>query len=295
MLSIVTLPTVIRLLLTQTVDIWFAIFFVWILFLLQKPEKKIGYFFQLGLSMGLLIGSKYSGPLFLFALLAIQGRKVISHFSFWRFVAFLLPFSLFGLSWYIRNMLVFSNPFYPAPFLWMKGTPAFSPEVFLNHLSMIITTKNGLLYTTNAILSEYLFWPIICITTIYFAYKSKPQSVSDKERRLLILGFMGVIIYLIIPGYAYNYNNYVSEIRYSIPVIISFILLFFNSVSKMAISQYVYIFVLLNGVAIITLFFQGSYHPKIIATIGVILFFLITIYLPTKRKHKFDKIDKYNK
>ncbi|PIY71707.1 hypothetical protein COY87_04795 [Candidatus Roizmanbacteria bacterium CG_4_10_14_0_8_um_filter_33_9] len=285
-LSIITLPTIVRLLLTQTVDVWFAVFFVWVLLLFQKPEKKIGYFFQLGLSMGLLIGSKYSGPLFLSALIFVYGKKVASYLSFVRFVYLFIPFSIFGLSWYIRNILVYANPLYPAPFMWMNGTSAFSPEVFLSHFKMITSVENGLLYSVNAILSEYLFWPFIIILGILFVKKSnKDQTIINEKGRLLTLGLIGIIIYLVIPGYAYNYNNYVSEIRYSIPIIISYILLFFYYIRKTALLRFIPLFVFLNFIALFTLFFYGEYHPKIIVIIGITIFLCIKIYFAIKQKN----------
>lgn len=287
-LSIITLPPIVRLLLTQTIDIWFAVFFVWVLLLLNRPNKSKYYFFQLGLSMGLLIGSKYSGPLFFLALLLVYGKKVFSYSSFVRFIYFFVPFLLLGLSWYIRNILVFTNPFYPAPFLWMKGVSAFSPDVFLSHFKMITTVENGYLYTTNAIFSEYLFWPLIIILGILFVNKSKKDiTFINEKKRLLALGFIGIIIYLVIPGYAFNYNNYVSEIRYSIPVIISFILLFFVYLRESKFSQYLHLFVFLNFIAIYTLFFQGGYHPKIIIIIGVAIVILFFIYYLKKELKLF--------
>jgi len=281
--SIITLPTVMRLLLCQTTDIWLAVFFVWILYLFQKPEKKLLYFFQLGLSSGFLIGSKFSGPLFLLALLLIYGKKVLPYLSLSRFICFFIPFFLFGLSWYVRNAIFFSNPFYPAPFLWMKGIPAFFSHVLPSHFNMIMTVKNGLLFTTNAIVSEYLFWPFLIIFGILFVTNSNKEKIIFKEsRKLLILGVFGVFVYLAIPGYAYNYNNYVSEIRYSIPVIISLLLLFFVQMQKLKISKYLFIFIFLNFLALITLFFYGAYHPKIIVLIGLIIYIIMSIPYPKR-------------
>jgi len=276
--SIITLPTVIRLLLCQTTDIWLAVFFVYLIYLFQKPEKKIFYFFRLGISSGFLIGSKFSGPLFLLALLLIYGKKLLHYISIKRIIFYTIPFTLFGLSWYIRNFLIFSNPFYPTPFLGLKGVPAFFSHMLPSHLNMIMTVNNGLLFTVNALISEYLFWPFLFIFGICFMCKSTNTIIiSESSLKLFVLGTIGICIYLAIPGYPYNYNNYVSEIRYSIPVVISFLLLFFIQMQKLKISTYLFIFIFLNFLALITLFFYGAYHPKIIVIMGVLIFFIMSI------------------
>ncbi len=281
-LVVVTLPTTVRLLHSQTADIWIAVFFVWVLTLLNKPKKSFFYFLQLGVSSGLLIGSKYSGPLFLLGLLLVYGGSLMRMSSFSRLVVFFIPFCIFGLSWYIRNMIIFHNPFFPAPFLFFKGMSAFAPNVFLSHYKMIIFVKNGLIHTINALISEYLHWIGILSIAVPIALRSQNSFLTRKDKQLLIVGGIGILIYLIIPGYAYNYNNYVSEIRYSIPVIIPFLIVFFSIQQKKGFTAHFFLFIFLNLVALFALFVFGRYHPKVISAVGI-LFYLLFIAPYPKR------------
>ena len=76
-LSVVLLPSMIRLLFTQTADIWLAVFFLWSLITIPLLKKHILFSLFLGFSLGMLIGSKFSGPLFAIAIGFVYGLSLI--------------------------------------------------------------------------------------------------------------------------------------------------------------------------------------------------------------------------
>lgn len=62
--SVVMLNGIVRWIDTQVIDIYLASFFVLVLALSHKPEKKVSYFLKLGIVVGMMIGSKYTGLFF---------------------------------------------------------------------------------------------------------------------------------------------------------------------------------------------------------------------------------------
>ena len=112
------LPVVLRIIPTQKIDLWLSIFFLTsLLLLLQKPITKKNYFL-LGLTLGLLSGSKYSG-------LALTLLLVVFYYQNWRqnlhldkLIIFLIPFILLGGFWYIRNYYLTGKAFFIPAYLF---------------------------------------------------------------------------------------------------------------------------------------------------------------------------------
>jgi len=100
-----------------SIDVWVAVFFLLGIILLEKPRKSYLYFATLGFVLGMLIGSKYTACLFAVILVVLYWKPIISNISFGRLITFIIPFSIFGLFWYIRNAVLKHNPFYPMPLL----------------------------------------------------------------------------------------------------------------------------------------------------------------------------------
>ena len=67
--SVVTLQSVLRWPLTQSADIWVAVFFLATLYFLVNPKPTNKHYLLLGFSSGMLVGAKFSGLPFLAILL----------------------------------------------------------------------------------------------------------------------------------------------------------------------------------------------------------------------------------
>lgn len=264
--SAATLQSVLRWPLTQTVDIWLAVFFLAALYLLKTPTKPLSYFLKLGTALGFLMGAKYSGILYGIILLIIFGREAFAKIKLRQFVYFLTPLSILGLSWYIRNYFLTGNLFYPANFLWFSGSPEFPVSSFLSWTAAgnIIQNPKFLVNFVSALNSEFPVWFLTLIFPLVVIVRKIPENVS----RLTLLGGAMFLVFLFIlpvwPGIE------ISNLRFIYPtlsvLILSVFLLFKNHSEKLA------IFALL--IAFISVLNIG-YHPKILAPALLISFYWI--------------------
>ncbi len=191
-----TLYGVVRWVHAQTVDIWLAAYYVAVVALLKRPSTNWSYFLNLGIFLGLLIGSKYSGPLFAIGLILVFGAH------FWKFLResklngktnsnlrlqtssdtyFKSAEILFssnwikvgaagactvgiGGFWYLRNWWVTGNPFFPL------DTPFFA-GVSGNAIIEVPIWKAYLLYPRQMLdgaVSEFMFWPVMILGMIVY-------------------------------------------------------------------------------------------------------------------------------
>ncbi len=280
--SIVFLPTMIRLLPTQTADIWLNVFFVWLVYLLLKPEGSYKYFGFLGTAAGMLAGAKFSGPIFMIAACIVLGKKVWEYLTFQRVCMFIIPFVL-GASWYLRNWFYYGNPLYPSPFLFFRGVDNFS-RYMQPHWHTMLFYKNGLMQTMNAWLSEYLifiFAPVMCVISWL---KMNHKHIKP----LILLGLLGFIVYLIIPGYPFNYSNIVSEVRYGHPAMILWIMTGFTFLQSAKLITYILPVLLINSVAFLL---PLPYKPKLYIglELALIATALIVYIYRKKSQNSFSK------
>ena len=268
--SIATLNGVVRWVDTQKIDIYLASFFVLSLALLQKPEKKISYYLKLGIVLGMLIGSKYSGLLFAGVIVLIYGKKLLSFFYVKSFIIFLLPFSILGLIWYLRNYLVTGNPMYPQGFLIFKDAGF---TILVTQVWRIVTSSwNGFFGTLNAIISEYMIWAFaVPVSALYFIRSRTKFGMTERGMTtLLVVGLLNLIIYLFLPSDNYQHIM-ISVIRYSYPAFIPFILYCFLLAKKYKKEELVAITVVAN---LFFVSFPMSYNPKLLFVfIPLALFF----------------------
>ncbi len=220
-LTICTLQTVLRWVNAQTVDIWLAVFFMITLGLFVRPEKSLRYFFTLGIFSGLLFGTKYSGSAFALVLGLLFIGNIRRYLSVQRTLVFLIPFSLFGLFWYIRNYFVTGNPVYPQPLSFSQGTPFTKVHIWQAFVHFP-------LQMLNAMFLEYRIWSfallIIPFGLFFFFYtKTKIQTLFWK---VFAIGVIDLILFLFFPS-AYQQNIFISNYRLGYPVFISFILFVF--------------------------------------------------------------------
>lgn len=251
--SIATLNGVVRWLDTQIIDIYLATFFVLSLALLQKPEKKVSYFLKLGIVMGMLLGSKYSGLLFVLVLFLVYGKSLCKYLSERGAIAFAIPFTIFGLFWYLRNLVFTDNPMYPQGFLFFKdhGFKILDLQVW----KVMNGSLYGLIGTINAFISEYMIWGLSIPIVFYFIYKRVSILFP-----FIIVGILNVSIYLNLPS---DNKDYImtSVMRYSYPAFIPFILGLFLLAQRYVKEE------TLAVVAIVNMMFVGFpliYTPKLV-------------------------------
>lgn len=262
--SVITLHTMTRWINTQIIDIWFAVWFVLILALLQKPEKTIKYFLILGFSCGMLIGSKYSGPIFLLILFVFYLKKLIKIIDLKYLITFIIPFSLIGLSWYLRNYLITGNPLYPQGFLMFKDHGF--DILKINVWRATLLYPNGKLYFVNALISEFGLWSLSIFTPLLLFIKKVRNSEISK---LIFIGLLILVIYMFLPSDNF-YNIAVSVFRYSYAGFIVFILAIFLLAVKFKKTQLLIIFSLANMIIIPSLTFK----PKLIFLLLPIVFII---------------------
>ncbi len=270
--SLFSLNGVLRYADTQKIDIWLVVFYAFSLLLLQKPEKKLSYFVKLGFTLGLVVGSKYSGPLWVIILLGFYFKNFIQHLNVGRFLAFLLPFSIFGLSWYIRNYLTFGNPFYPQPFLFFKGDPH-SLLYAWPYWRIAISFPGELL---NALISDYMVWvvsivflAVICVGNLFF---KKFQSIHP-VRKVLLLGLVNFVYFLFLPAAPiHKYTAIVYDIPISFPALLTMMLTVFCIAKIYKQTELLTFIAFANMIFVISTF---PYHPKLI--FGFVLLFTVLI------------------
>ncbi|MBI4973451.1 hypothetical protein HZC27_02455 [Candidatus Roizmanbacteria bacterium] len=258
--SFSSLTTVTRWMNVQIVDIWMAVFYSIALAFLIKPEKNILYFLTLGIAVGMILGTKYSGPLFVTILFLFFGKNILRFFSFQKAFLFLIPVSILGLFWYLRNFIVMGNPLYPISFLSFPGVKDWALEIpvwraILNYPASFAT----------AVLSEYLGWSLLIIPAILYAgYELFTKRKLSFSVMLLFLALCNLLIYLLLPNGA-SYRVHVSNLRYSYPALLPLLLSIFLIAKDHKWDEHLGIFALANILFVL----QFPYHPK-----------LLIIYIP---------------
>jgi len=273
--AISALPSVIRLIPTQTSDVWLAVFFTWSLFLLNKPERTLKYFFLLGLSSGLLIGTKVSGVLYAGVLFMFFFRKLLPLLALSRLVIFFIPFALTGLVWYIRNFLLTGNPFYPGYLLGLSGHPNFHLQDW-QPWKTVLLTPNGLYKVLEAFNSEFLLWSIGILFVIFYTLFTliKRHKPDSNALYLTGIGAVNLLIYFFLPSWP---ENLISDLRYIYPAFIPLILALFLLAKQKKIISLLVLLALFQTAAI---FSYVSFYPKLILLYFI---FLGILYILRKR------------
>lgn len=273
--SIVTLQSVLRWPLNQTVDIWLAVFFLASLYLFKRPAQEDKYFLSLGIANGFLIGTKYSGLPFLLILILIFGGELFHKINFRKLLIYLIPVLVFGLSWYFRNTLLTGNPLYPANFFFLQGDPEFSrvDSASWSVLGNIFKHPAFLLKFFEALIGEFLVWCFTFFVAIYVLWK---RNFSKEVFKLSLVGMLTFLIFLIfLPA-----SPIVSNLRYIYPSIFVLVLSTFLMFKRKL--------ELLFALCFISAIFSVinlSYHPKIL-----VLSFIPTFYFVFLKSKFFEKV-----
>lgn len=271
------LPTVLRLVLTQTIDIWLAVFFLWSLSLLQKPKRSGLYFLKIGFTLGLLAGVKYSGILLVLILLVVYSRKLFTVLTTRRFIAFSIPFLILGLSWYVRNWMITGNPIYPVAFLNWQADSNFHATDWTS--VKVLFEPGGIWLMIQALISEFLFWSLVPLLVILFSFYSKIKKQKDllKDLRpLIILAVINFIIFLPQPS-LFDAQIVVSNMRFVYPVMIPLMLSMFLIAKKLRILKEITFIALLSSISVLP---QLEYMPKLVI---VWLIFIVILFVKQKK------------
>ena len=272
--SISYLNSVTRLVPTQKNDLWLNVFFVWVLYLLTKPKKDYKFFLLLGISVGLLVGVKYSGIILAAISLGTLFNNIKKFLNLKRLMAFSVPVILLGLIWYMRNHVITSNPFYPVSMFGFRGHPGFvvprGYENFLNTKSLILTFQ--------ALISEYLVWSLLPIYFLVTVLKKKVHKIKEIKNLLLVGGF-STIVYLLGPT-DFTRVNITSNMRFLHTAFIVLILATFIIATKLKKEREIIMLSILSSVAVLA---QFSYYPKLI----IIWLIVIAVLFQLKFRNKF--------
>jgi hypothetical protein len=265
------------LVLTQTIDIWLAVFFLWSLSLLQKPKQSVSYFLKIGFSLGLLVGVKYSGILLTLALLVVYSRKLFAVLTTKRIIAFSIPFFVLGLSWYVRNWIIVGNPIYPVAFLNWQADPNFLATDWTS--IRVFFEPGGIWLMIQALVSEYLFWslaPFLVILISFYSKIKKRKELLEDLMPLVVLAVINFIIFLPQPSLL-DAQIVVSNMRFVYPVMIPLMLFMFLIAKRMKILKEITTISLLSSISVLP---QLDYRPKLVI---VWLIFIVVLFVNQKK------------
>ncbi len=254
-----------------SIDIWISIFFIWTLIYFQKLKNDID-FLWLGFFSGMMIGSKYTGILFLIVLLIFYFNNFKENLNFKRLIIFLVPFSFFGIFWYARNFYTMSNPFYPIKILNLPGQNLFSNYVW--NISFHYPTD-----MFNAFFSEYkllFFLPLLAIVLLIINFKK--MILTNDQKKILSIGIILFVFYFINPT-SNELSIMISSLRYSYISFIFLLLGIFLVIQKYKKENYLYLVIIACSINSLSMLF----YPK-----------LIFIYLPASLLifYLVEKLDK---
>lgn len=284
--SFCTTMSVIRTVGDQSIDKWLCTWFVLSLILLEKMSNNWKASLAVGFSLGMLVGSKYSGPLFFIPLVLFYGVQFVRKHSVARIIGAGIVFTIVGLFWYIRNFFLTGSPLFPANLPFLKGYPNYTQQDWMLW-KVPIDYPPGVVDLLNAFLSEYLIWAFaIPFVVGFFIYSyRKHLSIDKRVQRLFLLGIATGIASLflpITPAYKIELFHIISDMRYIYIVVVIFMLIIFLFAEKYKKDQLLGSVALINSIPVFSFI---PYLPKIY----IIAFILFTLISKT-RLNKLIKI-----
>lgn len=269
--SLGTLHTVMRWVSSQTIDVWLAAFFGFALVLFKNPKNSWKYFSLLGIVLGFVFGGKYTGPAYFLFLIIIFGWGALKKINLKNIISFVIPFSILGLSWYIRNYILTGDPYFPQNIPFFKGIEYH----VLDYPAGSMLLKYPKVWF-DALVSEYTIWSLVLIFAPLLVFKFKDKL----HLKLLLFSILSLIVYLFLPS-GESPSLITSGFRYTYVAFIPLVLIIFLNAQKYKKEVFLSIIAITNMVILPEL----SYHPKL-------LFFLIPIALLIWKEDLFPRKSK---
>lgn len=220
----------------------------------------------------MLIGSKYNTWFFILTLLIFYFKKLLPFVNVRRLAAFIVPFSLCGLFWYIRNFILTNNPFYPVSVLGFEGKVAYNYSI-LNGL------QQHPLDMINAGFGEYKIWIFsVLIAGIFLIYSFviKRKYGLNPVNKLFLIGLINFSFFLSFPTSEQTWIM-VSSFRYSYPIFIPLMLGIFLLAAKYKKEELLGYIAIANMINVVTM----AYYPKLVA---IYLPIALLVFLFNSRK-----------
>lgn len=269
-----TVVSIVRLMNTQSIDLYLTLFYVLSLILIFSRRFSTWTLLMLGVTLGMIVGSKFSGPILVLIFILVFSKTILTKINIKNAVIFAIPVLLLGGVWYLRNYLLQGNPFYPGKFLGLPSNPNFYLQDW-TPLKTLTNSFNGLVIFFNALLTEYFLVGILSVIVTMIILKSKNISNSFIYK-LVLLGSVNFLIYLFLPSWP---ENIVSDLRYSH---VAFLCLFLASFLYLEKRKEFSLFTTLVVLHSAFVFSYIGHKPKVIL-FSLILF--IPIYLILKKKN----------
>lgn len=278
-LSVVISYGVFRLVLSQNIDIWMVMYFLALVMLFEDPKSTNKYWLLTGFFSGMLVGSKYAGPFYFIALLIVYGKILLQKLNPNRFLIFLIPFSLFGLFWYIRNLILTGSPVYPQSILFFKGLAGWHSYLTIPLWGAILHTPNLML---NAFVSELMLWPglflLIPLFFIYLKIRKQKYALMPQFKRIVLVAVLILIIYIFLP-YDKLYLGMILSVRYIYNVFALLALAVFM-IARYFKKEEVLAVALLSSALII---FHQPYQPKLVYLYVPIVVIIFAVFFYRKQ------------
>ena len=262
-----------------SIDVWVSIFFFITLLLLRSSLKKVWKWGVLGVSVGMLIGSKFIALLYPFPLFLVSVLPLKNAITLKKLALFLIPLFVFGVGWYVRNYLLLGNPFYPLDVLGFKGEGIFKGDE--------VVWRTILAYPLpvfHALISEYKLFSL-WFFVFPFVYLVNRLTLSQEIKKLSFLALFLFVVFLFLPM---DWKPWimVSSLRYSYTFGVILILLLFLFVKEWKKEVTLAYFCLFNSFPVLTM----SYYPKLLffLPVGYILWLLVEHFILESKK-KFTK------
>lgn len=246
---------IIRWSLTQKPDIFMLASLAFLLWIVLKQKRKIIDYLLLGLFCAFFIGAKFNGPVFLIVVLLPFYNLFIKEFSWKKLSVFIIPFTIVGLSWYLRNIYITGDPVYFPDYTNIISQGSISNYTIYAYLTQPLQMANGYL-------SEFMLWSLGIFLIPFFLYKNR-KNINDKINSTILKSSVSAFVILIISlafPYRALYHQMVGTMRYTLPMIFLIMICIFLIFKKYGHERLLAITV----IPMIIVSQMQDYHPKII-------------------------------
>ena len=184
----------------------------------KSPALIIGLF--IGFAIGTKANALFSLIIWTFWILACRNitstqQKIRSLILFFAGVTITAGY------WYIRNIIITANPFYPAEFLFFNGPFTASDQAHTKMIHWFIIAASDK-QTALKIITGYLDWPwplallsifgyIVMIPTLFTTNKKNCDPTNSLLRWLFIASILSFVLYLFTP-FSATYNRYNAQL-----------------------------------------------------------------------------------